>query len=396
MIDFLVLEETQNVLNEYRDETDLFRLRSALRKRFSDDECVAITQQIVLRQKGKNKFLFPDKMLFDREGYEQATHAAVAEYHAQFFSDSDTVLDICTGLGSDAVALSKKVERVITLDIQAERLALAAYNVSQLGNTERCTFVASSFELFESPRTVTALYADPSRRSSGKRRIEPEDYSPTVSEVLALAERLNISDGKCLIKLAPACDYDELLECGRIEVISLDGEVKEVLFFLDAERAGEVTAVVLHNDDFMPQRVCQIDASDEYYKKVSRPLTYVIEPDNAIIRAGVVNELAQQFKGFFLQAQTAYLTSDTKGDEKGYRAYAVLDHFDFNAKKVKKYLKDKNITALSIKKRGVNETADELQKRIGIKKGSNSLYLFVYRVGEKYKACLAERAIVAV
>lgn len=391
MITFLSSDKAQYLLNTYKDETDPLRIRSLLKDECSQEEAIALSQQILLRQKAIAKFPHPEKMLFDKEGYEQATHACVAAYHAQLFEKDDILLDICTGIGSDVIAFSQQVQEVFTVDSDVTRGALATYNVSTLGNGERCHVIHADFKTFEIMKKVTAVFADPSRRVGGRRRVAPDDCRPTVTDILSTVDDFGLADGKCVIKLAPACDYEALLTRGRIEVISVDGAVKEVLFFRDAGRAGEVRAVVLKNEQFLPRTIYTIENTASVPKSVSKPRTYIIEPDGAIIRAGLVHELANEIGATFLQAQTAYLTCDSYGDARGYTAYRVIDSFDFNVKKLKKYFKDNDIHALSVKKRGARETAEQLQKKIGIKKGSNTDYLFVYRVGEKYKACLCCR-----
>jgi hypothetical protein len=390
-VDFLISAKAQSLLFKYKDERDPFRIRKILSEVCSSEDSLALSQQIIFREHARRKFPEPQKMLFDREGLEQSTHAAVAAFHASLFDSSDTLLEVCSGLGADSIEFSKKVRKLYMVESDAARSAFSRFNCLNLGNHEKCVVIDSLFEDADIPDDLTSLYADPSRRISGKRIIEPDEYSPALTQITDFAKTRKIENGKCIIKLSPLCEYDALLREGRVDVISLDGEVKEVLFFLDNEKAGSVRAVVLGHNNFEPYTVIAIQREEGLSKSIQPIGSYIAEPDNAIIRAGVVNELAHRLHASFLQSQTAYLTLETKGDENGYRAYKVIDAFDFNAKKMKEYLKSKKIEALSVKKRGLRETSEELQKKIGIKRGSNSLFLFLWRIGDTCQGALAER-----
>jgi len=386
-IAFLSQDHIQQTLQEYATESDIIALRTILQKRFASAECIVLSQQIMLRQKATNKFPYAARMLFDSDGLAYATHAAVAAYHGQCFSSDDVVLDICTGIGSDLLEISKQVHAVHSLDANAKRIRLARYNVTSCGNPKRATFHHCRFEDFTIPKEVTAVFADPLRRNARARYIDPAEYSPAIDTIFFALEQNNIKNGKCLIKLSPACDYTTLLGLGRIEVISVDGEVKEVLFINDRESLYKRTAVLLHTKH-APFRIVQ---STDTIKNVSKAKAYIIEPDAAIIRSGLVAEYAESIQATFLDPYIAYLTTDHIPSAPGGTAYQIHESIPYSVQKIKSYLKKHSITALAIKKRGFAETPKALQKKIGIKKGSNTFFLFIYRTHDRHQAVFAER-----
>jgi len=387
MIDFLGYPDTQDLLNRLKNETDPLILRKRLSKDYSPEESIALIEQVLLRQRAQKKFTHPEKMLFDREGLEQASHELVARYHAHCFTADDSVLEVGTGIGSDLIELSKHVSRVYTIDTSCERTELARYNLTACGNPEVVTFLTNELRSIDLPDGITAIFADPSRRIDAKRTVDPAECSPSLDDVRNCFARLHSDSSRLVMKLSPLCDFQALLDDGNITVISFGGEVREVLFTLGSEVSGIVKAVVLTEDgsDYILSSEAAVSCSVSSMKK------YIIEPDPAIIRADLVTEFAQTIGASSLTRRLAYITSDQKPSTCVQATFKVIEVFPFSTKRIKKYLKDKKIKELSVKKRGVASTARQIQRDISISTGSNVLYLFVYRIGSRYEACLTER-----
>ena len=69
------------------------------------------------------------------------------------------------------------------------------------------------------------VLADPARRSGGRRRFDPRDYTPALDALLDIYR-----DRDLVVKCAPGIDFDEfgrLGFVGEIEVTSLAGGVRE-------------------------------------------------------------------------------------------------------------------------------------------------------------------------
>lgn len=62
--------------------------------------------QDVLRDKAKERFVDVENMWFGREALEQATHPAVAAYHASKFPAGKNVVDLTCGIGADLKAIA--------------------------------------------------------------------------------------------------------------------------------------------------------------------------------------------------------------------------------------------------------------------------------------------------
>jgi len=82
----------------------------------------------------------------------------------------DTVLDAFCGVGGNAIAFAKTCERVIALDINPTRLALARHNAAIYGVADRIDFILADYFTFI--RSYLAL------RSTSVRKIDVVFLSP--------------------------------------------------------------------------------------------------------------------------------------------------------------------------------------------------------------------------
>ena len=79
-----------------------------LEKRFGAEAARWASLQSDLRKKALAKFADGGQMLFDREALEQATHEAIAVYHASRFPAGEIVVDMTVGIGADLIALAAR------------------------------------------------------------------------------------------------------------------------------------------------------------------------------------------------------------------------------------------------------------------------------------------------
>nr|WP_246497035.1 methyltransferase domain-containing protein [Sphaerisporangium rubeum] len=161
-------------------------------------------------------------MYFTPDGLEQATRAEVAAHRAGRFGPGDRVADACCGIGGDLLALARAGCRVDAVDRDPLTVEVARANAAALGLSALVTVTVGDAEAVE-PERHDALFADPARRTTGRRVFDPMSYSPPWPDVLALAARAR---GACL-KVAPGVPYDVLPADAETEWVSWRGEVKE-------------------------------------------------------------------------------------------------------------------------------------------------------------------------
>ncbi|HJW00496.1 MAG TPA: SAM-dependent methyltransferase, partial [Arthrobacter sp.] len=130
---------------------------------------------------------------------------------------------------------------------------------------------------------------------------------------------------------------------------------------------------------------------------------YLYEPDGAVIRAGLVADVALQLGGHLVDEHIAYFCAPELVETPFARAYRVLEVMPYNVKALKAWVKDNGIGVLDIKKRGTSVTPEELRKQLlpggrntgkgnSRKAGNKTATLVLTRIGEDRVAIVVEPA----
>ncbi|BCW72248.1 class I SAM-dependent methyltransferase [Arthrobacter sp. NicSoilB8] len=385
-------------LGPYRED-EAFRLTAALRKAGHSPEMVsAVLTQSRLRTKAEAKFgEFARQMIFTRAGLEQATRLTVAARHAQRFAEAGIghVADLGCGLGADAMALASLDIKVTAVELDEATAACATMNLIPFRNATVVHSDATSVSL----EGIDGVWLDPARRTtstSGTKRIwDPEDFSPPLSFVESLA-----GSGRAVgVKMGPGMPHDSVPADCEAQWVSVGGDVTEVALWFNAVRRPEVrrAALVLG-----PLGAAELTSGEDFGAGPSAPVGpvegYLYEPDGAVIRAGLVADVALQLGGHLVDEHIAYICAPELRDTPFARAYKVLEVMPFNVKVLKSWVKDKGIGVLDIKKRGTAVTPEELRKQLlpggkpaGSKaRGKKSATLVLTRIGEDRVAVSVE------
>ena len=124
---------------------------------------------------------------------------------------------------------------------------------------------------------------------------------------------------------------------------------------------------------------------------LGQPGSYIYEPDDAVIRSGLVGELAATISGWLLDSHIAYVSSDRAEMTPLARGFRVIDELPFREKPLKAALQVRRIGTLTIKKRGVDIVPEELVRRLKLK-GPHPATVIMTRVRGEGRAFLVERA----
>ena len=123
-----------------------------------------------------------------------------------------------------------------------------------------------------------------------------------------------------------------------------------------------------------------------------RPVgAFLYEPDGAVIRAGLVTAVAAGVDGGLLDPKIAYVTGDESFRTPFARGYRVLERLPYREKPLKAALRERGIGTLTIKKRGVSVSPDELRQRLGLR-GDRTATLVMTRV-DGARCCAPGRAV---
>lgn len=379
---------------EQAENTDPLALSTKLRKLgYSPELVAAALTQTRLRDKATAKLGdFAHRMFFTHNGVEQATRLTVAAHHAQRFLKAEVtkVADLTSGIGADSMAFAALGLDVVATDIDPLTAAIAAANLSPFPNAQvrAADGLATAFEA----EGIQGIFADPARRDGTGRRIwTPESFLPPLDAVWNLRSRVpNVG-----IKLGPGIAHEDIPSGCEAQWISLDGDVVEAgLWFGPVAHHEGLGALVLSSSPTGQQATeFTADGRDGQSNPIDSSadlLEYLHEPDGAIIRAGLVAHLANEVQGHQLDPSIAYFTSDqavasvNRGDTPHplTSAYRVLDAIPYNVKTLRSYLKERKVGRVTIKKRGISVTPEQLRPQLALK-GNNEATVVLTRVNDK-------------
>jgi hypothetical protein len=370
-------------------KADVVKLVSALRAEgYAPGLVAAVLTQAKLRRRARKKFGdFTDGMLFTEDGLEQASRLQAAALHAGRFRGAGIkqVADLGCGLGAESMAMGAIELNVCAFEIDEITAALAVFNLGAFDNVEveQADITTLDLSKFE------ALFFDPARRElDGKgeraaRKFDPSQFSPNFDWVLEQA-RTKPSG----IKLGPGHPHEAIAQDAEAQWLSIDGDLVELaLWFGEVKRPKVARAATVVNSTGRHEIVSDVFESEP--AEVGAIKNFIYEPDNAVVRSHLIADLARQVDATLISKEIAYLTSDSEIDSPMMRGFRVIDEMAFDRKKLKAYLRDRNIGTLEIKKRGVDVVPEQLRKELNLK-GEIAATLILTRVGDDHRALLAE------
>ena len=370
-------------------KADVVKLVSALRAEgYAPGLVAAVLTQAKLRRRARKKFGdFTDGMLFTEDGLEQASRLQAAALHAGRFRGAGIkqVADLGCGLGAESMAMGAIELNVRAFEIDEITAALAVFNLGAFDNVEVEQADIKTLDLSK----FEALFFDPARRElDGKgeraaRKFDPSQFSPNFDWVLEQA-RTKPSG----IKLGPGHPHEAIAQDAEAQWLSIDGDLVELaLWFGEVKRPKVARAATVVNSTGRHEIVSDVFESEP--AEVGAIKNFIYEPDNAVVRSHLIADLARQVDATLISKEIAYLTSDSEIDSPMMRGFRVIDEMAFDRKKLKAYLRDRNIGTLEIKKRGVDVVPEQLRKELNLK-GEIAATLILTRVGDDHRALLAE------
>ncbi|VTU00432.1 Uncharacterized protein OS=Chloroflexus aurantiacus (strain ATCC 29364 / DSM 637 / Y-400-fl) GN=Chy400_1560 PE=4 SV=1: Methyltransf_26 [Gemmataceae bacterium] len=345
-----------------------------LRKHSPPALAKAALDTVLLRQRAKAKFAAADRMYFTREALEQASGDAVARYRAARLAPFGTVADLCCGIGGDTVAFAAAGLTVHAIELDPLRAAMAAANAAVLGVAERVTVHEADALTVPLP-DVRAAFADPNRRSDGKRHLDPEAYAPSLS-----ALRGRFPTGFPIgVKIAPGVNRGDVSALdAEAEFLSVGGEMKECVLWLGPLRSAAWRATVL------PAGATLSAAGEPPPTGAPTEVgEYVYDPDPAVVRAGLTGVLAEQLDLSPFDWQVATLTGPEVVRSPFVTAYRVEHSDRFHAGQLRDYLREHGVGRVTMVKRGSMLDADEVTRRLKLSGSEHRVVILTRVAGEQ-------------
>jgi hypothetical protein len=250
---------------------------------------------------------------------------------------------------------------VTAVDRDELRLAMAAANADALGLSDRVSVLRRDL-LAEAPPAAEAIFCDPGRRAGGRRRFHVDAYEPPLGQILAW----RTITAALAVKLAPGVDVAELPAAAELEFVSLDGELKEATLWLGplAQVARRATVLRKGADGQTLTHMMTSGPGAPSSSFILHPSSFLYEPDPAVIRAGLVAELAGQIGAAQLDPQIAYLTADARVATPFARAWPVIAWQPFGLKRLRASLRELGAGPVTVKKRGSPLDTDALARQL--------------------------------
>ncbi len=353
-----------------------------------------IIEQIEAKKRCKTKLptwfnseniYYPNKL-----NIEQTSSEITAKYKSELIK-GESIVDITGGFGVDSFYFSKCFKNVTHYEIDETLSQIVKHNYKQLGVDNITTIHSDGLEYLENNnQTFDCIYVDPSRRHDSKGKVFfLKDCLPNVPEHLEFL----FSKSNCImIKTSPLLDIsigiNELKYVKTIHIIAVNNDVKELLLILDKNYNEEISLQTVNlkkesKDVFSFLQYEEQNAEIEY----SKPLSYLYEPNSALLKAGGFNSISKQMNVYKLHKHSHLYTNNVLIEFPG-RAFKIETTIPYNKKNLKKL----GIEKANITTRNFQETVLQIRKRFNIKDGGQQYLFFTTNINNQKIVLICSKA----
>lgn len=353
-----------------------------LRRDYSATQVAVALELAAARRKAASKFgERAATLVADVPGVEQASGASVAAYKARRLAeatDQGAVVDVCCGIGGDAMALCEAGLDVLAVDHDALRLWMAQTNVGG-GVRGRCVDVSDA--RFEG----AAMHIDPARRdeSAGRRVWRLADMRPGPAVIGRLVQEASLA----AVKLSPGVDLDELAEAlpgGEVEFISSGGRLVQAVLWTGAPAGAARRATLLIDGE------AHTLAGEPGPTGLGGAGRYVFAVDPSVERAGLLGALCERVDAPMLHPRLGLLTSDRVIDSPWLTGFELIERMPWRPRRVAQWLAANDGGLVEVKTRGKACDPDREQRRLR-GEGGTTYTIFVLRFETKVEALVTRR-----
>lgn len=311
---------------------------------------------------------YPNKL-----NIEQTSSEITAEYKAKLVY-GNSLIDLTGGLGVDTHYFAKAIESVTHCEINTELSEIVKHNfkVLDLQNIQ-CLNESGVDALKRIDAQFDWIFIDPSRRDDSKKKVFLlSDCTPNVKTFQGLFLKYA---KHVMIKTSPLLDIkatrNDLNHVKELHIIAVNNEVKELLWILERDFDAEfkvktvnITKSNIQKFDF------NFDGESEATAEYNLPLSYLYEPNSAILKAGAFEILSTALDIPKLHKHSHIYTSEHLIDFPG-RRFKIEKVIPFN----KKAFAREKISKANVTTRNFPLSVGDIRKKLKIKDGGN-VYLF--------------------
>ncbi len=328
------------------------RVNQTLRQEFDPALVAAALTLHELRARAAAKFTRADAMYFTRDGLEQASGERIARHCADRFAICGSLADLCCGIGGDLIALADHHE-LLAVDRDPVHLAMAVANTDVSGAADRVQPLAA--DVRDIPLDgIDGVFIDPARRA-GAGRLRSGESEPPLEWAIGLAARVPAVG----VKAAPGIDHASVPRGWGLELIADGTDLKEAMLWSPALATVSRQATVLAGDDIHTLRPLPGDPVP-----VVPPGRYLLDPNPAVTRAGLVEDLARSLDAAMIDDRIAFLTTGAPLKTPFARTLRVLASLPWHEKRLRAALRALDAGPLDIRRRGLAGDVEALTKRL--------------------------------
>jgi predicted RNA methylase len=352
---------------ELTPETEL-EIGTRLRRDYPAELVSAALAQHELRRRAHLKFTRAERMFFTRAGLEQATAEVIARHRATRFAEAARVADLCCGIGGDLIALADQRD-VIAVDRDPLHLQMAMLNADAYAVAATVTAIDADVREVDLSG-VDAVFVDPARRARGT-RMRLGDSDPPLSWATSLVDRVTAVG----IKAAPGIARDTVPAGWEVEFVADGRHLKEAALWSPALATATSRATVLPEGHVLlptpgpavPHR---------------HPGAFLLDPNPAVTRAGLVEDLARTLGAWKIDPQIAFLSSDAALRTPFARTLRVIDSVPWEQKSLPSRLRALDIGSVDIRRRGLPGSVENLHRQLKLR-GTRRATLAMTRVDDR-------------
>jgi hypothetical protein len=368
-----------------------------LRREYPASLVAAAMAQRELRLAAAAKFSRAGEMLFTRAGYEQSSSETIAGYRAGRLGHASRVADLCCGIGGDLIALAAASD-VLAVDRDETHARLALHNAAVYGRAEHVTAVVA--DVRDVPLAgVGAVFIDPARRvgpgaasAPDARRFRAGTSEPPLDWCVALTSQV---EAVC-IKAAPGIPEELIPPAWEAEFIAEARDLKEAVLWSpslaaasragapDGARGPRRATVLATGPSGHPPRSHTLVARPGDPLPLREPGEYLLDPNPAVTRAGLVEDLARDLGGDIakIDPRIAFLTLDRDVRTPFARTLRVWHSAPWHEKQFANRLRELDVGAVDIRRRGLAGDVDQIRRRLKLA-GKNRATIVITRVNDK-------------
>lgn len=374
-LSYLLDKEIQNFINQ-NIKVDIKNL-SLKSNPFPEVDYKEILNQIEAKTKTEHKLptwfhteniIYPSKI-----SIEQTSSEVTAKYKSEIVS-GNKIIDLTGGFGVDCYYFSKVFKKVIHCEINSDLSQIVQHNFNVLNCENITCFAQDGLEVLKNQnQKFDWIYIDPSRRNDLKGKVFLlKDCLPDVT--ILLDDYLEFSDN-ILIKTSPIYDISvglsELKFIKTIHIVSVENEVKELLFELHKDYKGSIKIKTV-NFTKSTKESFDFELDNNIVVALYEPKKYLYEPNASIMKSQGFGSLSKEFNLKKLHKHSHLFTSESLIEFPG-RAFEVEMVSLYKKDFMRKELQDKKA---NISTRNFPESVEQIRKKWKIKDGGDRYVFF--------------------